>query len=213
MDALYFHNKLLSAVLTVFWRRGTLRRIGAEVVPGVAVVVHRRERVRRQSGPRGPEAVVVSRALPLAASSEVMGVVRPHRVVRVLLQFDEGGLGAGRRTRCVTSTAFEGPHPSVVVLVHLRAHRVGGRRVRSARTSFPERAPKVCVVQRGGLSLLTLSSDTRTPISKCCALRTTQLHYVIMVTITSSQSRYIQSRVRGESTDGGRREVRPHRRC
>lgn len=111
------------------------------MVSRVAVVVHRRERVGREGRPGRSEAVVVPRALALAPGPEVMGVVGPDRVVGVLLELDEGRLGGRRRPGGDAPAAFQGPHPRVVVLFQLRAHRRRGRRVRTARASFPERAP------------------------------------------------------------------------
>lgn len=95
-------------LLTVFGRRWALWRVGAQMVPGVAVLVHRRERVRPQSGARVHCGVVMARRPSCWLGPTLVEVVRRRVVVlavsrrccrrpadgvishpRVLLQLDE----------------------------------------------------------------------------------------------------------------------------
>lgn len=89
-------------VLTVLGRAGALRRVRAQVVARVRVLVHGGERVRPERGPRAGEGGldVVRRALGLAEVVRVVLRVSQGAVLLLLLllQLDEGGL-ARRRLR------------------------------------------------------------------------------------------------------------------
>ena len=103
-------------VLTVFGRRRALRRIGSQVVAGVRVLVHRRERVSSQRRARAPETrgihgrvVVTGRSTPglgptliEVVGSRVVICRRPDGVVRhprMLLELYERGFAAAPGAR------------------------------------------------------------------------------------------------------------------